>query len=344
VRSVLLNKPHELISQDIEKPTTGPGEVLIKVKRLGICGSDIHAYHGQHPTIYLPVVQGHEFSGEVDELGEGVIGFEIGEPVTGRPQVTCGECYHCKSGHENICHDLQVVGCNGKVPGAAQDYMIMKSHLVFKLPKNIDFDSGAMVEPVAVAVAGVRTFTYDIQGKNILVLGAGTIGNLVAQVAKAKGAKAVMITDVCDEKLEIAKKCGVDFTVNTTKENLEEKTIEAFGKDGVDGALECVGVEATVNQAIQVCRKRDDIIILGIFGKDPAIKMIDVQEKELKLIGSLMYLEKDYYEAIELIAEELVNLGELKTIHFRLEDFGKAYQYIEEHKATSMKVLIDVSE
>jgi len=330
--------------RDIEKPTPAPGEVLIKVKRMGICGSDVHAYYGQHPTIYLPVVQGHEFSGVVAKLGEGVTGFEIGDRVTARPQYTCGECYHCKSGHENICHNLQVVGCNGNVPGAAQDYMTMRSHLVFKLPENVDYDNGAMVEPVAVAVAAVRSFTFEVKGKNILVLGAGTIGNLIAQIAKAKGAKAVMITDVCDEKLEVAKKCGIDYTVNTVKENLEEKTVEAFGKDGLDGALECVGVEATVNQAIKVCRKRNDIIIVGIFGKNPAISMIDVQEKELRLIGSLMYLEKDYHESIALISDKLINLDLLKTAHFSLDDLESAYQYIAEHKETSMKVLIGVNE
>ena len=290
------------------------------------------------------MVQGHEFSGVVEALGEGVTGFEIGEAVTARPQYTCGECYHCKSGHENICHDLQVIGCNGKVPGAAQDYIPMRSHLVFKLPENMGLDNGAMVEPVAVAVAAVRTFTFDIKGKNILVLGAGTIGNLVAQVAKAEGAKAVMITDVCDEKLEIAKQCGIDYTVNTMKEDLDAKAVEAFGKDGIDGALECVGVEATINQAIKVCRKRDDIIIVGIYSQRPAIDMIDVQEKELKLIGTLMYLEDDYHESIRLISEGKVNLEPLKTKHFKLEEFEEAYKYIEDNRATSMKILIDVDE
>ncbi|MDO4518994.1 MAG: alcohol dehydrogenase catalytic domain-containing protein [Eubacteriales bacterium] len=344
MRSVLLNKPGELIMREIEKPIPAPGEVLIKVKRMGICGSDIHAYHGQHPTIYLPVVQGHEFSGTVEALGEGVTGFEIGDFVTARPQYTCGECYHCKSGHENICHDLKVIGCNGTVPGAAQDYIPMRSHLVFKLEDSLSYEDGAMVEPVAVAVAAVGTFTYDIKGKNILVLGAGTIGNLVAQVAKAKGAKAVMITDVCDEKLQIAKNCGIDYTVNTMTTDLAEAAEAAFGKDGIDGALECVGVEATVNQAIKVCRKRDDIIIVGIFAKDPAIRMIDVQEKEFKMIGTLMYLHNDFQEAIDLITERKINLEPLKTAHFKLEEFNAAYQYISDHRTTSMKVFIDVDD
>jgi len=342
--SVLLNKPEELVFRDIEKPVPGKDEVLIKVKRMGICGSDIHAYYGKHPTIYLPVVQGHEFSGVVEAIGEDVEGFEIGDAVTARPQYTCGECYHCKSGHENICHDLKVIGCNGSVPGAAQEYIPMKAHLVFKLPQALDYDDGAMVEPVAVAVAAVKSFTESVEGKNILVLGAGTIGNLTAQAAKAMGAKAVMITDLCKEKLETAKKCGIDHTVNTAEEQLEKAVEDAFGKDGLDGALECVGVEATINDAIKVCRKRDDIIIVGIYAENPAIDMIDVQEKELKLIGTLMYLEEDYYDAIRLIEEGKIHLDPLKTVHFKLSEFKEAYAYIENNKKTSMKVLIDVCE
>jgi len=342
--SVLLNKPEELLFRDIEKPVPQKGEVLIKVKRVGICGSDIHAYYGKHPTIYLPVVQGHEFSGVVEAVGEGVEGFEIGEFVTARPQYTCGECFHCKSGHENICHNLIVIGCNGKVPGGAQEYIPIRSHLVLKLPKNIDYDDGAMVEPVAVGVAAVKSFTDGVEGKNILVLGAGTIGNLVAQAAKGLGAKAVMVTDLCNEKLEVAKKCGIDYTINTAKEDLEKAVIDAFGVDGLDGALECVGVESTINDAIKVCRKRDEIIIVGIYCKRPAIDMINVQEKELKLIGTLMYLEDDYYDAIRLISEGKIRLDPLKTKHFKLNEFDKAYKYIEENKETSMKVLIDVND
>lgn len=344
MRSVLLNKPQELIMQEIEKPVPQKDEVLIKVKRVGICGSDIHAYYGKHPTVYLPVVQGHEFSGVVEAFGEDVTGFEIGESVTVRPQYTCGECYHCRSGHENICHNLKVIGCNGSVPGGAQEYIAMKSKLVFKLPENLDFDDGAMVEPVAVAVAAVKSFTQSVEGKNILVLGAGTIGNLVAQAAKAMGARAVMITDLCDEKLEVAAKCGLDYTVNTTKMDLENKVAETFGKDGLDGALECVGIEATINDAIKVCRKRDEIVIVGVYGKRPAIDMINVQEKELHLIGTLMYLEEDYHDAIRLISTGKMHLEPLKTKHFKLEEYTEAYKYIEKNAASSMKILIDVEE
>lgn len=340
----LLEKPEVLKFYEVEKPEPKPGEILIKVKKMGICGSDIHAFHGQHPTMPAPVVMGHEFSGEIAELGEGVKNFVVGDRVTVRPQVTCGKCYHCRTGNENVCHELKVIGCNIKVPGGAQQYVSIPERLVFKLPDTMNYDDGAMVEPVAVGVAAVRTFSMDVKGKNILVLGAGTIGNLVAQSAKAMGASSVTITDICDEKLEIAKKCGIDHTVNTLKEDLKVKLEEFYGVDGLDGALECVGSEITANQAIHVCRKESEIIIVGIYAKDPAIHMIDVQEKELHLSGVLMYSEEEFKTAMEFIRTGKVNLEPLKTKHFSYKEYPYAFQYIAEHAKTSMKVLIDVDE
>lgn len=338
----LLEKPEVIKFYEIEKPTPKTGEILIKVKRMGICGSDIHAFHGQHPTMPAPVVMGHEFSGEIAELGEGVDGFKVGDRVTVRPQITCGSCYHCKTGNENVCHHLKVIGCNINAPGGAQEYVTIPERLVFKLPDTFDYDDGAMVEPVAVGVAAVRTFSMDVKDKNILVLGAGTIGNLVAQSAKAMGAASVTITDICDEKLEIAKRCGIDHTVNTKKEDLGTRLEEFYGIDALDGALECVGSEITANEAIQVCRKESEIIIVGIYAKDPAIHMIDVQEKELHLSGVLMYSEDEFKMAMELIRTGKVNLTPLKTKHFPYKDYEQAFQYIADNAKTSMKILIDV--
>jgi L-iditol 2-dehydrogenase len=339
---VTLSTPEQLLFKDVEKPLPSKGEVLIRVKRIGICGSDIHAYYGKHPTVFLPIIQGHEFSGEVAGLGEGVNNFNLGELVTVRPQIVCGKCYHCTHGHENVCHNLRVIGC--QVPGAAQEYLAVKQDIVIKLPKEFNYDDAAMIEPVAVAVSAVRSFSNNVNGKNVLVLGAGTIGNLTAQAAKGLGAKSVAITDISDEKLAVAKKCGIDYIINTEKEDLLKALEALYEPDGLDCALECVGVEITINQAIKVCRKESEIIIVGVYGKPPVLDMINVQEKELRLIGTLMYLEEDYYMAIDLIKGGKINLDPLKTVHFPLGEYDKAYKYIEEHNSTSMKVLIDVAD
>lgn len=337
---VTLDSPEKLVFEEVERPAILNDEVLINIKRIGICGSDIHAYYGKHPTVFLPIVQGHEFAGEIAECGSDVKEFQIGDAVTVRPQYVCKTCYHCQTGHENVCHNLKVIGC--QVPGAAQEYLPVKSELVFKLPSGMSMDDGSMIEPVAVGVAAVRSFGSNLCGKNILVLGAGTIGNLTAQCAKGLGAASVAITDISNFKLDVAKQCGIDHTINTAKEDLNEALTEIYGVDKLDGILECVGSEITVNQAISVSRKESEIIIVGVYGERPAIDMINVQEKELKLIGTLMYQEEDYYEAIRLISEEKICLKPLKTRHFPLREYDKAYKYIEENQAASMKVLIDV--
>jgi L-iditol 2-dehydrogenase len=337
---VTLSAPEHLTFKDVENSLPEKDEVLIKIKRIGICGSDIHAYYGKHPTVFLPIIQGHEFSGEVAALGAGVNNFAIGEIVTVRPQIVCGKCYHCTHEHENVCHNLQVIGC--QVPGAAQEYLAVKQNIVVKVPKEFNYDDAAMVEPVAVAVSAVKSFSSNVDNKNVLVLGAGTIGNLTAQAAKGLGAKSVTITDISDEKLAVAKKCGIDYTINTKKDDLPKALEILYGPDGLDCILECVGIETTINQAIKVCRKESEIIVVGVYGTPPMLDMINVQEKELKLIGTLMYLEDDYYMAIDLIKRKKISLDPLKTAHFPLNEYDKAYKYIEQHVSTSMKVLIDV--
>ena len=339
---VTLSTPEHLVFDQTEVPSPGKGEVLIRIRRVGICGSDIHAYYGKHPTVFLPVVQGHEFSGTITALGEGADRFRPGMAVTVRPQLVCGECYYCRHGHENVCSHLRVLGC--QVPGAAQEYLCVPQNLVIPLPDGMSFDDGAMVEPVAVAVSAVRAFQKNIKGKNILVLGAGTIGNLTAQAAKGLGAASVTVTDLSDAKLEIARECGIDFTVNPRKEDLEKALERNYGVDGLDGALECVGVEATINQAIRVCRKESEIIVVGVYAQRPAIDMIDVQEKELRLTGTLMYLEEDWRIALDLIQNGKIRLDPLKSAGFPLGEYDKAYRYIEQHADTAMKVLIRVAD
>ena len=142
MKRAVLEAPEKIVFQEVDKAVPQKGEVLIKVRRMGICGSDIHAFHGQHPTMSCPVVMGHEFSGEIAELGEGAGRFRIGDAVTVRPQITCGECYHCRTGNENVCHELKVIGCNEHAPGGAQEYALVPEHLVFALPEGMGFDDG----------------------------------------------------------------------------------------------------------------------------------------------------------------------------------------------------------
>ena len=339
MKQARLVEPEKIMLEDVDIPIFSPGQVLIKVKRLGICGSDVHAYYDKHPYISCPIVQGHEFSGEIAEVGDGVEGLSEGDRVTVMPQLVCGECYPCTHGNYHICNDLKVIGCQAN--GAAREYIPVDHQLIVKLPEGMSFDYGAMVEPVAVGVHAVGRLG-NVAGMNLLVLGAGPIGNLTAQSAKGLGAKSVLITDISDSRLEIAKNCGIDFTLNVAFENLEAKVAEYFGPDGADAILECVGVEDTIAVAVHLARKGTDIVIVGVFADKPSVDIGLVQDKELRMIGTLMYRAEDYRSAIDLIQADKITLEPLITKHFSFDDYPKAFEYIARHRDLTMKVLIDV--
>ncbi len=341
MKQVRLVAPQTVILEEVEKPAPADTQVLIRVKRIGVCGSDIHAYYDKHPYISCPIVQGHEFSGEVVETGERVKALAVGDRVTVIPQLVCGVCHPCTHGSYHICNELKVIGC--QADGAAREFIPVDQELVVKLPQDMSFDHGAMVEPVAVGVHAVRRLG-DVSGMKILVLGAGPIGNLAAQVAKGLGAAAVMITDVSAFRLEKARDCGIDQVVNVAVELLESRIDSAFGIDRADAILECAGVQDTIEQAIGLARKGTDIIVVGVFAERPMVDLGLVQDKELRLIGTLMYKAEDYRTAIELIQSGSVRLDPLITKHFPFQEYADAYKYIEEYGDRSQKVLIDLDE
>jgi len=331
--------PGQLEIRHVERPAPGPDEILIQIKRIGICGSDIHVYHGLHPYTGYPVVQGHEVAGQVAENGQNVSGFAPGDQVVFMPQVTCGTCYPCRHGMEHICEHLKVIGF--QTNGAAQEYFPVPSRKVLKVPINISLEHAAMIEPVAVAVHAISRYG-DIHGKNVVVLGAGTIGNLVAQAAQALGASHVIITDVSEYKLDKARACGIATVVNTTTADLGEAIRNEMGSDRADVILECVGVQETISQAIEQARKGSIIVVVGVFGKKPSVDLSLVQDHELNLTGTLMYQRKDFELAIRLMKDGLLKLDQMITHRFAFDDYLAAYHAIEALKGEYLKVMIEL--
>jgi len=339
MRQAIMISPGKIEFQEISRPIPQPDEVLIQVKRIGICGSDIHVYHGLHPYTSYPIVQGHEVSGIVADVGKEVKGFSIGDEVVFMPQVTCGECYPCRHGMYHICDSLKVMGF--QTDGAAQEYFPVRAEMVLKLPKSITIDQAAMIEPVSVAVHALSRYG-SMEGLNVLVLGAGTIGNLVAQVANASGAKKVMITDLSEYKLQKAHQCGLDYAFNTQQEDILQAILTTFGPDKADLIVECVGVQDTITQAVAHARKGTTIIVVGVFGKKPIVDLGLVQDRELSLVGTLMYQKKDYERAIDLAAKGKLCLDQLITHRFAFKDYLDAYTTIESSSGKYMKVMIDL--
>jgi len=341
MKQQIMTSPGEIDFINIPIPTLKEDEVLVKIMRIGVCGSDIHVYYGKHPYTDYPVTQGHEVSGKIEKTGSKIQGFKPGDKVTIQPQVVCGQCYPCTHDKYHICDNLKVMGF--QTTGTASEFFAVDSAKVIKLPDEMTYEEGAMIEPCAVAVHAVLK-GGAVTNFNVLVLGAGPIGNLIAQTAKALGAKAVLITDLSDFRLEVAKEVDIDFTINPTKLDLSEEIIKAFGPDKADLIIECVGANETINDAITNARKGTDIIVVGVFGDKPTIDLGFIQDRELRVIGNMMYQRNDYIKAIELVHSKKILLEPLMSTHFSFEDYIKAYKFIEDKKDKVMKVFIDVNQ
>jgi L-iditol 2-dehydrogenase len=336
-----MTSPGKIEFTEVPKPVIGDHDVLLRIRRIGICGSDIHVYHGKHPYTSYPVVQGHEFCGEVAEVGPRVQSFRRGDLATAPPQIVCGECVPCREGRYHICERLKVMGF--QAPGVAQEFVSLPESALVKLPAGFTLESGALVEPAAVAIHAVSRAS-SVAGRQVLVLGAGPIGNLVAQVARWRQARRVLISDISDPRLEIARQCGIDCTVNSRAASLESYVAEVFGPNRADVAFECVGAAETANQAIHNIRKGGTIVIVGVFGDRPEVDLGLVQDRELEIRGTLMYQRHDYLEAIRCLSEGGITVGPLLTRTFPFRHYPEAYAFIEENREKVMKVMVDLDE
>jgi L-iditol 2-dehydrogenase len=335
----VMTAPREIAFREVETPKPGAGQVLIRIRRIGVCGSDIHVYHGRHPFTSYPVTQGHEVSGEIAVLGEGVAGLSAGQKVTIEPQVVCGRCYPCTHGKYNLCEELKVMGF--QTTGTASEYFVADAAKVTPLPDAMGFDEGAMIEPLAVAVHAVKQ-AGDVAGARIVVLGAGPIGNLVAQTAKGMGAAKVMITDVSDFRLNKAAACGVDVCINTRDADLGRAIAEHFGPDKADVIYDCAGTNITMGQAIQHARKGSTIILVAVFADMATVDLAVANDHELCINSTMMYRHEDYVDAIKLAGSGQVKLTELISAHFAFRDYQRAYEHIDGNREMTMKVIIDV--
>ena len=337
----VMTNPGEIIFREVPVPEVKDDQVLVKIMNIGICGSDIHVYHGKHPFTKYPVTQGHEVSGEIAKVGKDVTEFHEGQKVTIEPQVYCGQCYPCRHGKYNLCEELKVMGF--QTTGTASEYFAVDASKVTPIPEDMSYEEGAMIEPLAVAVHGVKQ-VGDVKGLNIAVLGAGPIGNLVAQAAKGMGAAKVMITDVSDLRLDKAKECGIDVCVNTMEKDFGEAMVEAFGPDKADVIYDCAGNNITMGQAIKYARKGSIIVLVAVFAGMATVDLAVANDHELDIKSTMMYRHDDYVDGIELVNEGKVHLRPLISKTFAFKDYLKAYQYINDNRETTMKVIINVQE
>ena len=336
-----LVEPQKIVMEQVEPPPEpGPGEVRLRIETCGICGSDIHAYYGEHPYINCPVQPGHEFTGTIDQLGAGVTGWESGQRVTAEPSLVCGACENCLNGNYHICYNLRVIGCQSD--GALAEYLNVPAKKLVALPDNMTFEQGSFVEPLAVGVhfANLAQLQPDTR---LLILGSGTIGLMCLLAARARGVTEITVTDPLENKLALARELGAKYTVNVAQTSLAAFAREMYGTDlAYDVACECVGAEATIRDGIGALKKGGTLIVGGVFPHEVPVNLGFVQDRELKLIGSLMYQMHEFVHARDLIATGRAVVDALITARYSLEQVPEALQAIDANPAHNVKTMIHI--
>lgn len=323
--------------QDKPEPSTGKGQVKIEVQYAGICGSDIHTYEG-HYKVGVPVTLGHEFSGVVAEVGEGVADVKIGDRVTSETTFyICGECRYCKSKDYNLCNSRKGLGT--QQDGAFSKYVIARAESIHHLPENVDFRSAAMAEPLACTYHAVEMADIK-EGDLVVVIGPGPIGLLAAQVAKARGGK-VIITGLSNDqvRLDKAKELGMDYAVNTQEQNVKELVRALTDGYGADVVLECSGAVPAAKQGLDLLHKKGQFVQVGLFSQpDIPFDLEKIIQKEIRVFGSRSQKSADWEPSLALMNEGKVNAKALVTHEYNITQWDEAYRAIKSGEA--IKVLL----
>lgn len=337
MKALLLSQYKKLEITDLPRPSPGPGEVLVKIAACGICGSDVHGYDGSSGRRIPPIVMGHEAAGVVAETGANVTGFKPGDRVTFDSTVYCGECEYCRRDEVNLCDNRQVVGvsCGDyRRNGAFAEYIAVPQRILYHLPDALSFPEAAMLEAVSVALHAVRLAELT-GGETALVIGAGMIGLLTLQAVRALGASRVIITDVDETRLKLAKEMGADETVlcgpnvNFTQ--------------NADVAFEAVGRSETIDAAIDGVRKGGTIVLIGNITPRVTLPLQKVVSRQIRLQGTAASAG-EYPQAIELMTSGKIRVKPLITVVASLEEGPQWFTRLYTREPNLMKVVLTPSE
>ena len=311
-------------------------EVLVKIRSSAICGSDLHIARGLHPSAPLPVTIGHEFAGDVAAIGSAVDNVKIGDRVTVEPCIVCGKCDACRHGNYSYCENISFTYRLGD--GSMADYVVVKNPYVYILPEYLDYDTGALIEPLSVATHAVRRAGITL-GQTVLIIGAGAIGMMVAAMCRRSGAAQIIIADFSDARLEMALKVGATDAVNSKNKDLLEEVARLTGGKGVDQSFECVGHEACFNQAIMALKKNATCTVVGIYEKKdvtfPAGRLIT---HEIRIQGAQSYC---WDFPIAIAAARDLPMDRFVTHKFPLDQLQQALETALDPASGCIKVIVN---
>jgi len=324
--------------QDTPEPEVGHNDLLIKIRKTAICGTDMHIYNWDEwsqKTIPVPMVVGHEYVGEVVGMGQEVKGFKVGDRVSGEGHITCGHCRNCRAGRVHLCRNTEGVGVNR--PGAFAEYLVIPAFNAFKIPDNISDDLASIFDPFGNAVH--TALSFDLVGEDVLITGAGPIGIMAAAVAKHVGARHVVVTDINPYRLDLAKKMGATRAVDVSKEDLKDVMNELGMTEGFDVGLEMSGVPVAFRDMLNKMNHGGKIAMLGIPPQDVAIDWNQVIFKGLVIKGIYgREMFETWYKMASLLQSGL-DLSPIITHTFSIDDFQKGFDTM--GSGHSGKVILD---
>lgn len=341
MRAAVFTAPYTFEIQERPTPTPRENEVLIAIKSVGICGSDIHPYMGDGIERRQPgIIMGHEASGIVHTVGQGVTAWKAGDRVIINPQIRCGHCEMCRQGHYHLCDHMLLIGSSMRrfLDGAMCEFITMPQDQLLSLPDTVSFDEGTLLDPLGNAIHVVNRGEVKL-GDCVVILGAGTIGLLIAQTARLAGAAKVIVIDVVPEKLELAKQVGADAVFDSRDSTVAEQIKAMTGGQGADVVIEAVGIGATYAMSMDLVKKRGTVVALGFAQAEIPFPLKQLVYNEVRILGSTGYVT-ECAATIELLEKKKLTLAPLITHTFPLEEIGTAFNTLCDRQACAIKVIL----
>ena len=328
MKAAVITAPGEIAIEEVADPTPGDNDVVVQVAAVGICGTDLHIFEGEFAP-KLPIVPGHEMSGTVVAVGKSVTEVKIGDAVAIDPSLHCGECFYCRRARGNLCENWNALGVT--YPGAAAQFLLSPKKNIHKLPKNVDLKSAALIEPLSCAVRGFDQLPRN-PGSHYLIYGSGTMGLMMAELAKVNGAASVSIVDLNQDKLETAKVLG--FT------NLAKSADEFDQPRGFDVVIDCTGVTEAIKDGLKHVMPGGTFLQFGVANKDAKVEIEPfwVYNKEITIVGSMAVLHS-FDRAVELFASGVLNTDVMISDRYSLENYADALTAFKSGKGRKTIVL-----
>ena len=328
MKAAVITAPGEIAIEEVADPTPGDNDVVVEVAAVGICGTDLHIFEGEFAP-KLPIVPGHEMSGTVVAVGKSVTEVKIGDAVAIDPSLHCGECFYCRRARGNLCENWNALGVT--YPGAAAEFLLSPKKNIHKLPKNVDLKSAALIEPLSCAVRGFDQLPRN-PGSHYLIYGSGTMGLMMAELAKVNGAASVSIVDLNQDKLKTAKVLG--FT------NLAKSADEFDQPRGFDVVIDCTGVTEAIKDGLKHVMPGGTFLQFGVANKDAKVEIEPfwVYNKEITIVGSMAVLHS-FDRAVELFASGVLNVDVMISDRYSLENYADALTAFKSGKGRKTIVL-----